>query len=181
MAEEPTAAELIAEGDAVPTAGWDFSWFDGRATEERPRWGYSRLIAERLRQARSALDVQTGGGEVLAEALRTGETRTGGHCPAVLAATESWPPNLDIAREDPRDDVTTAFRTQHRTYSFGSLNGSGVYTGEFFEAAIQALHLFHGLRRERLGSALPHPRPQAGTLTARQASLNAADRSVAPP
>jgi hypothetical protein len=45
----------------------------------------------------------------------------------------------------------------------------------------QALHLFHGLHRERLGSALPNPRPKAGTLTARQASLNAADRSVAPP
>ena len=100
MAEEPTAAELIAEGDAVPTAGWDFSWFDGRATEERPRWGYSRLIAERLVQAESALDVQTGGGEVLAGALRTGETRAGGHRPALLAATESWPPNLDIARRN---------------------------------------------------------------------------------
>jgi SAM-dependent methyltransferase len=87
--------ELIAEGAAVPTAGWDFSWFDGRATEERPRWGYARLLAERIGRAESALDVQTGGGEVLAGALRTG-----GHSPAVLAATESWPPNVEIARRN---------------------------------------------------------------------------------
>ena len=46
---------------------------------------------------------------------------------------------------------------------------------------LQALHPFHGLRRDGLGSALPPPHPKAGTLTARQASLDAADRSVAPP
>jgi hypothetical protein len=28
--------ELVAEGAAVPLEGWDFSWFEGRATEERP-------------------------------------------------------------------------------------------------------------------------------------------------
>jgi SAM-dependent methyltransferase len=95
-----TCAALIAEGEAVPTAGWDFSWFDGRATEERPRWGYSRLLAERLGRAEAALDVQTGGGEVLAEALRSAVHRTGGHGPAMLAATESWPPNLEIARRN---------------------------------------------------------------------------------
>ena len=50
MPQQQTFAELIAEGDAVPLAGWDFSWFDGRATEERPPWGYARLIGERLAQ-----------------------------------------------------------------------------------------------------------------------------------
>src|SRR3954447_2684415 len=45
---------------------------------------------------------------------------------------------------------------------------------------IQALHPFHGRRRDGLGSAPPLP-PEDGTSTARQASLNAADRSVAPP
>ncbi len=57
----PTFDELIAEGDAVPVAGWDFSWFEGRATEERPDWGYARLMGERITQARAALDIQTGG------------------------------------------------------------------------------------------------------------------------
>jgi SAM-dependent methyltransferase len=100
MPADRTCAELIAEGDAVPTAGWDFSWFDGRATEERPRWGYSGLLADRLGQAEAALDVQTGGGEVLAGALRAVVSHQGAHRPAALAATESWPPNVEIARRN---------------------------------------------------------------------------------
>jgi hypothetical protein len=52
---------------------------------------------------------------------------------------------------------------------------------EFFGAAIQALRPFRGLRRERRGSALPLSRLAAGTPTTRQASLDAADHSVAPP
>lgn len=38
----PSFDDLLAEGSAVPVAGWDFSWFDGRASEERPPWGYAR-------------------------------------------------------------------------------------------------------------------------------------------
>jgi hypothetical protein len=56
-----------------------------------------------------------------------------------------------------------------------------LYAGEFFGAALQALHPFRGLRRERRGSALPSSHPRAGTLTTRQASLDATDRSIAPP
>ncbi len=82
--------ELMAEGAAVPVDGWDFSWFDGRATEERPPWGYARLLSEHIAEARAVLDVQTGGGEVLAEAVRCSQP--------LLAATESWPPNLALAR-----------------------------------------------------------------------------------
>ena len=82
-------AQLLAEGESVPIEGWDFSWFEGRATEERPPWGYSRLMAGRMATAAAALDVQTGGGEVLAEIPRR---------PALLAATESWAPNLRLAR-----------------------------------------------------------------------------------
>ena len=93
MSGQPTFDELIAEGDAVPTAGWDFSWFDGRATEERPAWGYARLLSERLRRAQAVLDIETGGGEVLAGALRVADSR-----PGLLAATESWPPNVALAR-----------------------------------------------------------------------------------
>ena len=53
--EQPTFDELIAEGDAVPLAGWDFSWFDGRATEERPPWGYALgFIRTFRRTARSS-------------------------------------------------------------------------------------------------------------------------------
>ncbi len=81
--------DLVAEGEAVPTEGWDFSWFDGRASEQRPSWGYARLLADRMAKAAAALDVQTGGGEVLASVPVA---------PPVLAATEAWPPNLALAR-----------------------------------------------------------------------------------
>ena len=40
--------ELVDEAAEVPVDGWDFSWLDGRATEERPSWGYQRLLGERL-------------------------------------------------------------------------------------------------------------------------------------
>jgi SAM-dependent methyltransferase len=95
MQEPRTFEDLVAEGDAVPVAGWDFSWFGGRATEERPPWGYGALLTERLGRAQAALDIQTGGGEVLAGALRRSSAR-----PAVLAATESWPPNVAVARRN---------------------------------------------------------------------------------
>lgn len=88
-----TFEELVAEAVAQPTTGWDFSWFAGRATEERPAWGYARLLADRLGRAPAALDLQTGGGEVYASAL--------GHAvraPGDVAATESWPPNVPLAR-----------------------------------------------------------------------------------
>jgi SAM-dependent methyltransferase len=84
---------LVAEGAAVPTGGWDFSWFAGRATEERPGWGYARLLAARSGTAAASLDLQTGGGEVYAGAL-AGAARA----PATVAATESWPPNVPVAR-----------------------------------------------------------------------------------
>ncbi|HUQ55266.1 methyltransferase domain-containing protein [Lentzea sp.] len=83
-----TFEELVAEGAAVPLEGWDFSWFEGRATEERPPWGYAALIAEKLAAVESALDLQTGGGEVTASAPVK---------PPLLAATESWPPNVVVA------------------------------------------------------------------------------------
>ncbi|MFF2041550.1 class I SAM-dependent methyltransferase [Kitasatospora sp. NPDC058170] len=80
-----TFEELIAEAEAVSVDGWDFSWLDGRATEQRPSWGYQRLLGVRLASASAALDIQTGGGEVLAGA---------GSLPPVMVATESWPPNV---------------------------------------------------------------------------------------
>jgi hypothetical protein len=69
MEARSSFSELVAEGAAEPVEGWDFSWFEGRATEERPSWGYSGLVAGRMGPARAALDVQTGGGEVLARTV----------------------------------------------------------------------------------------------------------------
>jgi SAM-dependent methyltransferase len=83
--------DLVAEAGSVSVDGWDFSWLEGRATEERPVWGYSEMMAAKMRQASAALDIQTGGGEVLAGIAKA---------PAMLAATDSWPPNIDIARRN---------------------------------------------------------------------------------
>lgn len=81
--------DLVAEAEAAPISGWDFSWLERRATEARPSWGYRRLAAERLSAVSSALDIDTGGGELLASV---------GKLPSTMVATESWPPNLLIAR-----------------------------------------------------------------------------------
>ncbi|GAA3722011.1 SAM-dependent methyltransferase [Spinactinospora alkalitolerans] len=81
----PTFEDLIAEAESVSVEGWDFSWLDGRATEERPSWGYARSMGERMARADAALDVQTGGGEVLAAVPKL---------PPLTVATEAWPPNL---------------------------------------------------------------------------------------
>ncbi|MFF1320178.1 class I SAM-dependent methyltransferase [Streptomyces chartreusis] len=81
--------ELLAEGAAVPTEGWDFSWFRGRATEARPSWGYAVSLADRLAGASAALDLQTGGGEVLDFALGRAPK-----APVLTVATEGWPPNV---------------------------------------------------------------------------------------
>jgi SAM-dependent methyltransferase len=86
--------ELLAEAADAPIVGWDFSWLEGRATEERPTWGYSGLAAARVGGgARSVLDIETGGGEVFEEILCRA-----GRAPERLAATEGWPPNLEVAR-----------------------------------------------------------------------------------
>jgi SAM-dependent methyltransferase len=88
--------DLLAEGESVPVDGWDFSWFAGRATEERPPWGYAGLLGQRMAAlagvpGAAALDLQTGGGEVLAAVPAA---------PPTLVATESWPPNLAVARRN---------------------------------------------------------------------------------
>ncbi|MEU2771921.1 methyltransferase domain-containing protein [Streptomyces sp. NPDC007162] len=101
-----TFEDLVAEGVAVPTEGWDFSWFEGRATEARPSWGYARAAGARLAGATAALDIDTGGGEVFDLALGTAAP----HRPRLLAATEGWPSNLRKAgaRLGPRGVVVVA-------------------------------------------------------------------------
>jgi methyltransferase family protein len=84
-----TFAELVAEAEAADVAGWGFEWLRGRATEERPSWGYARLLSQRLANVASALDIDTGGGEILAEMPVL---------PERMCATESWPPNVARAR-----------------------------------------------------------------------------------
>jgi hypothetical protein len=97
-----TFEALVAEGAAVPVDGWDFSWFAGRATEQRPSWRYARLMGERMARARRALDLQTGGGEVLAGIP---------HPPPELVATEDerralvWTDETAVPNPGPRRDT----------------------------------------------------------------------------
>ena len=86
-----TFEDLLAEGASVPTEGWDFSWFEGRATEARPSWGYAVSMSGRLGRASAVLDVQTGGGEVLDFALATASAPKP---PLLTVATEGWPANV---------------------------------------------------------------------------------------
>jgi SAM-dependent methyltransferase len=97
--------ELVTEAAAAPIDGWDFSWLDGRATEERPSWGYQRLMSQRLATASAGLDIDTGGGEVLAGAEAF---------PPTMVATESWPPNAALATTllHPRGVVVVATRDE---------------------------------------------------------------------
>jgi SAM-dependent methyltransferase len=130
-----TDDDFLAEGEADSVDGWDFSWFEGRATEERPSWGYSRLLPARIAAlkplsqapparecarlrlngfaATAVLDVQTGGGEVYAEALNAAERR-----PAVVVATEAWPPNAALARERLDGTVVLTDRLPFRDDTF---------------------------------------------------------------
>jgi SAM-dependent methyltransferase len=82
--------DLVAEAERADVTGWGFGWLQGRATEERPPWGYGRLLSERLARVRSALDIDTGGGEVLSEAAIL---------PPRMCVTEAWPPNAERARQ----------------------------------------------------------------------------------
>lgn len=85
-----TFEDVVAEAQGVDVSGWGFEWLRGRATEERPPWGYARLLSRLLPQSASALDIDTGGGEVLAEMPEL---------PERMCATESWPPNVVRATE----------------------------------------------------------------------------------
>jgi SAM-dependent methyltransferase len=101
MSTARTFENFVAEAETASVDGWDFSWFEGRATEERPSWGYARAMGERLARARGALDIQTGGGEVLNSAPKL---------PALTVATEGWPPNAAKATAllHPRGAVVVA-------------------------------------------------------------------------
>lgn len=75
---------------AEPTSGWDFSTIDA-VVEGEPPWSYDALARGVLAGATSALDMGTGGGEVLLT-LRDA-------LPEDTVATEGWPPNLPVAAE----------------------------------------------------------------------------------
>jgi SAM-dependent methyltransferase len=80
---------LLAEAEAHPVVGWDFSWLGPRMVTSALPWDYDAIVLEHARRSPDLLDIGTGGGEWLAGLPSR---------PARTVATESWQPNLEIAR-----------------------------------------------------------------------------------
>lgn len=71
--------------------GWDFSHIDGRCVEDTNfPWDYRQVIGEYLTPEKKLLDIDTGGGEFLLSL---------GHACENTAATENYPPNVQLCRE----------------------------------------------------------------------------------
>jgi SAM-dependent methyltransferase len=69
-------------------SGYEFAWLDGRPGE--PTWSYVELARNLVRRAGSLLDLDTGGGELLAELAPL---------PPHTVAVESWARNTPVARD----------------------------------------------------------------------------------
>src|SRR3984885_15278096 len=86
-----TFEQLVAEAQAAPVSGWDFSWLTARSSSEDPLpWDYRAEVARYAAEARSLLDMGTGGGEWLASLTPH---------PPYTVATEGWPPNVPVAAQ----------------------------------------------------------------------------------
>lgn len=81
--------DLVAGALAARAAGWDFGWLAGRAEGSEPSWSYAALARPLVDRSHRLLDVDTGGGEVLASLAPL---------PRHTIATEGWEPNPAVAR-----------------------------------------------------------------------------------
>jgi SAM-dependent methyltransferase len=75
-----------------PFSGWDFSYLNGRyeTIHASDMWDYKDSIRKAMASAQSLLDIDTGGGEFLASLQPL---------PLQTCATESYPPNIPVARQ----------------------------------------------------------------------------------
>ena len=80
-----------AEEEIAHIHGWDFSHIEGRYMEEDDLpWDYREVILKYLKPEMRILDIDTGGGEFLLSL---------NHPYGNTAATENYPPNVDLCRE----------------------------------------------------------------------------------
>lgn len=80
----------LQEEEAAHIHGWDFSHIKGKYEEGRELpWDYEEIVRFYLRPEHKLLDIDTGGGEFLLSL---------GHPCHNLAATENYPPNVELCR-----------------------------------------------------------------------------------
>ena len=79
---------LVSAAWNQPFTGWDFSYLQGRIQEEPLSWDYRQLAQTEIGRSQSMLDMDTGGGELLAGLSPL---------PEHTCATEDYPPNIPIA------------------------------------------------------------------------------------
>ncbi|MEH7806288.1 class I SAM-dependent methyltransferase, partial [Bacillus pumilus] len=84
-------SSLIKQADE-PFVGWDFSFISetGRMKSDMLSWSYGSIATSLVQNARTMLDMGTGGGEFLSK-LRP--------FPSSVYATEGYMPNVPIAKE----------------------------------------------------------------------------------
>lgn len=70
--------------------GWDFSYINGRTSEEPLPWNYDDIVRQYLNPHSILLDMGTGGGEYLL-------TLNHPHCNTF--ATEAYPPNFELCQK----------------------------------------------------------------------------------
>jgi SAM-dependent methyltransferase len=86
----PPDDDLNTAAAGASLTGWEFAWLDGLAVAAEPSWSYPEIARPLVRPAGSLLDLDTGGGELLAELAPL---------PPYTVAVESWARNTPIARE----------------------------------------------------------------------------------
>lgn len=89
MATDDEFERLLDDAVRQPFSGWDFTWLDARMSLGPVPWDFAEIVAEHARRSPDLLDLGTGGGEWLS-ALP--------YRPPTTVATESWQPNVAVAR-----------------------------------------------------------------------------------
>jgi SAM-dependent methyltransferase len=81
--------DLIQDGLTLSFSGWDFSVLGDRWKIHEPSWNYPAWARNRMAGSTAMLDLDTGGGEYLSSLSPF---------PAYVWATESYPPNIPVAK-----------------------------------------------------------------------------------